>query len=396
MQYVEGYEGRMDDNKMINVLHINSNYLTSKLHENLLDRVATDNLRHTVFMPIKEDKKEEFLYQSKHEVYCPISFKDRDKYFFIWKQAKIYNQLRKRLNLEQFQITHAHTLFTDGNLAYRLYKEYNIPYIVTVRGYTDIDSFFKYRINLRRRGREILRHAKKIIFLSESNRKQLLERYIKDKELKEEILEKSTIKPNGIDDFWFENEGERKSLANSNSLKCITVGKIMKRKNLLGTINALKIVEKEYQVNIKLMIVGKEWDMDYVQKVKKELTIDHTIHPETSKENLLHLYRENDLFILPSFQETFGLVYPEAMSQGLPVIYTKNQGFDQQFSNGEVGYAVEATNPQDIAENVMQAIENYDDLSSRALKRYKKFDWNELSKEYRQYYEQFAKRFRDA
>ena len=29
---------------------------------------------------------------------------------------------------------------------------------------------------------------------------------------------------------------------------------------------------------------------------------------------------------MPSKHETFGLVYAEAMTQGLPVIYTKNEG----------------------------------------------------------------------
>lgn len=40
---------------------------------------------------------------------------------------------------------------------------------------------------------------------------------------------------------------------------------------------------------------------------------------------------------MPSHKETFGLVYAEAMSQGLPIIYTKNQGFDGQFPDGYVG-----------------------------------------------------------
>jgi len=44
---------------------------------------------------------------------------------------------------------------------------------------------------------------------------------------------------------------------------------------------------------------------------------------------------------MPSITETFGLVYAEALSQGLPVLYTRGQGFDRQFEEGEVGYAVD-------------------------------------------------------
>ena len=48
---------------MSEILHINSNYLTSKLHENLMDRLeAEEDLHNTVFMPMKEEKKAEILY----------------------------------------------------------------------------------------------------------------------------------------------------------------------------------------------------------------------------------------------------------------------------------------------------------------------------------------------
>ena len=67
---------------MMQVLHINSNYLTSKLHENLLDRLESKSIHNTVFMPIKEETKGDFLYESKYEVYHPVAFKDIDKYIF--------------------------------------------------------------------------------------------------------------------------------------------------------------------------------------------------------------------------------------------------------------------------------------------------------------------------
>jgi UDP-glucose:(heptosyl)LPS alpha-1,3-glucosyltransferase len=44
------------------------------------------------------------------------------------------------------------------------------------------------------------------------------------------------------------------------------------------------------------------------------------------KENLPHLYRSADLFVLPSKFDTFGLVVSEALSLGLPVLVSKNTG----------------------------------------------------------------------
>ncbi len=375
----------------MNVLHINSNYLTSKLHENLLDKIESEDLHNTVFMPIKFETQDDFLYESKHEVHSPVTFNNRDKYFFTYKQNKIYKKLLETLEVNDFDVVHAHTLFTDGNNALRLYKEYGIPYVVTVRGFTDIESFFKIRINLRKKGREILQEASKVIFLSALNREQLLNQYIPSEALKNEIMNKSIILPNGIDDFWFENEGPVKTLKPKQELSFIQVGKIYKRKNILGSIAGIKIYDEENNKNSQLTVVGGVEDEDYAKSVQSETELTVNMVSQTDREELIQIYRENDIFIMPSFQETFGLVYPEAMSQGLPVIYSKGQGFDNQFPDGEVGYAVEADNPQDIAQKIELILNDYENISKRALEKYKKFNWDILSKHYVDIYKNLLK-----
>ena len=375
----------------MNVLHINSNYLTSKLHENLIDKTETEELHNTIFMPIKEESKKDFLYQSKHDIYYPVAFNDIDKYIFSYKQKKIYNKLKEILTLDNYDVVHAHTLFTDGNVALKLFEEYNIPYVVTVRGFTDIEGFFKLRINLRNRGRKILANAQKVIFLSELNRKQLLEQYIPSKSLQKDILNKSVILPNGIDDFWFTNEGTPKKIRNKESINFIQVGKIYKRKNILGSIVGIKDYDNKNSSKSTLTVVGGIEDKKYADKIKEETELEVQLVQQKSREELIQLYRNSDIFIMPSFQETFGLVYPEAMSQGLPVLYSKGQGFDNQFPDGEVGYAVDAENPQDIAHKISLIIKNYEEISKRSIEKYKEFNWDILSKHYVEIYRNLLK-----
>lgn len=375
----------------MNVLHINSNYLTSKLHENLIDKTETEELHNTIFMPIKEESKKDFLYQSKHDIYYPVAFNDIDKYIFSYKQKKIYNKLKEILTLDNYDVVHAHTLFTDGNVALKLFEEYNIPYVVTVRGFTDIEGFFKLRINLRNRGRKILANAQKVIFLSELNRKQLLEQYIPSKSLQNDILNKSVILPNGIDDFWFTNEGTPKKIRNKESINFIQVGKIYKRKNILGSIAGIKDYDNKNSSKSTLTVVGGIEDKKYADKIKEETELEVQLVQQKSREELIQLYRNSDIFIMPSFQETFGLVYPEAMSQGLPVLYSKGQGFDNQFPDGEVGYAVDAENPQDIAQKISLIIKNYEEISKRSIEKYKEFNWDILSKHYVEIYRNLLK-----
>lgn len=368
--------------KMIQVLHINSNYLTSKLHENLLDRLENNLIHNTVYMPIKEETKGNFLYESKYEVYSPVAFKNIDKFVFTYKQNKIYKKLHETIDVAKVDMVHAHTLFTDGNIAYKLYKDYGIPYVVTVRGYTDIDSFFKIRVNLRKRGREILKNASKIIFLSETNKNDLLNQYIPDKSLKKDILDKSLIVPNGIDDYFFENQGIPRTLDSKKPIRFIQVGKIIPLKNGLGSVKGIQIFSETTGQEAELTFVGKKVDETYAEKIEDEGKQMVTYKGLVQMEELVEVFRQHDIFIMPSFSETFGLVYPEAMSQGLPVIYTKGQGFDGQYEDGHVGYPVNADNPKDIANKIKLIVDNYDEISKNAVSAYKKFNWDNLSQNY--------------
>lgn len=96
---------------------------------------------------------------------------------------------------------------------------------------------------------------------------------------------------------------------------------------------------------------------------------------------MLKYLRGADIFCMPSHKESFGLAYAEALSQGLPVLYTKGQGFDNQFSDGTVGYAVNDRDHIDLADKIRMAIENYNSLSSNCIKACTKFDWNVISRD---------------
>ena len=91
--------------------------------------------------------------------------------------------------------------------------------------------------------------------------------------------------------------------------------------------------------------------MDFVRRIEK-----------LPKEQLIAEYRRADLFVLPSLAESFGLVYAEALSQGVPVLYSAGQGFDKQFPEGYVGYCMDAREPEAVAGAIRRALEHYEQL----------------------------------
>jgi len=220
--------------------------------------------------------------------------------------------------------------------------------------------------------------------LSPAYEKTVLERYV-PKKYREEIVRKARIIPNGIDDFWYENSFVReahavqKRIESDKKLKSIYVGGIDRNKNIELTLKALVELERDGW-DCDLISVGKIIDKKVFNRLTQYKQFQY-VEPK-KKEDLIRYYRDADIFIMPSHTETFGLVYAEAMSQGLPVIYTRGQGFDGQFEDGQIGYSVDDNNQNELADRIIQTIENYAKLSNNTQRVTRKFAWKSICSEY--------------
>lgn len=87
-----------------------------------------------------------------------------------------------------------------------------------------------------------------------------------------------------------------------------------------------------------------------------------------------------DLVILPTYEETFGLVAAEAMIMGVPVIGSNAGGVPEIISHGNNGLLFETKNMDDLSEKIDMIIENKtlrNNLVSNAHEyAYKEFDYN--------------------
>lgn len=300
-----------------------------------------------------------------------------DRFFYHLKQGKILKEAIRRYNSEKFDLIHAHSLFTNGFVAKNLSEAMGIPYIVAVRN-REVNTFFKYMIHLRNTGRKIMTDAEKVIFISEPNRDMVLNQYTPTL-LRESITKKTRVIGNGIDDFWLNNRYRKNRKLEGKELKLLSVGQVIGVKNHLTTAKAAEIlVQKGFKVT--LTVVGEKTDKRILNKLR-EYPFVRYLSP-VLKEELLEIYREADIFVLPSITETFGLVYPEAMSQGLPIIYSRGQGFDGQFEEGRVGFHVESRNAEEIADRIVDTTRNYEIISRNCVEMCKRFNWTDIAGEY--------------
>ena len=100
------------------------------------------------------------------------------------------------------------------------------------------------------------------------------------------------------------------------------------------------------------------------------------------KEKLIEEYKKADIFVMPSFTESFGLVYAEAMSQGLPVVYSEGQGFDNQFEEGAVGFHVSSNDPKSVADGIEKVINSFDVIREGITINARIFNWEDIAKRY--------------
>lgn len=362
------------------VLQINSYFAGSVFYKDLYHAIEATGISEDIYVfthvgnEINQKFGENVIFR------CPYNRMDR--VWFPLKHAKAFADLEKQLDLSKYGISHAHSLFSNGYLAFQTKKKYRVPYIVTVRN-TDINVFFKKALFLRSLGNRILENAEKVIFLSATHQEETITKYV-DNALKREVENKSVIIPNGVNWFWMENRYRERPLIDPERIRLLYVGNIDRNKNLMTTMKACDILIQRGR-NIQYSVVGRVRN-EQVGRTLKNCSYAKYRPFISEKQELLDLYRANDIYVMPSKYETFGISYVEAMSQGLPVIYTRGQGFDKHFGEGDVGYSVQYDDPVQIADRIEDIITDYAAISHRAMEKVERFDWMQIGQHYADLY----------
>ncbi|MBS4063683.1 MAG: glycosyltransferase family 4 protein [Chitinophagaceae bacterium] len=365
------------------ILHLCTDFTKQSIYNQLVTYLSKLGFEQNIYVPVRT-REEIDMYRnyelSNVKYYYSYILKKIDRINYFGKIKKTSTDVSSNFDLNNVKLIHAHFLFSDGGNAYEINKKTGIPYIVAVRN-TDINIFFKYFFHLRSHGINILKSADKIIFISNPYKDFLFKNFIPN-DLSETLLKKCEVLPNGIDAFWLNNSNMKFTVSRQN-WEALYVGEFTKNKNIHLTIEAINILIKS-GLKIKFTIVGGGGDYEFkIRKLASKYSNWITlIERLNSKEELIKVYRKSDFFIMPSQFETFGLVYIEALSQGLPVIYTRGQGVDGYFGEGEVGYATKVNDINDLVTNINRLISNYDIISRRCNSIAKKFSWDIIANKY--------------
>ena len=171
----------------------------------------------------------------------------------------------------------------------------------------------------------------------------------------------------------------------------------MERKGIDTLIDAIPLVKKRVK-NIKLMIAGKgPAEEKLIKKVKSNDIENHVTFLGYVEEKQKFLYMNStDVFILPSYWESFPAVILEAMACGAPVIASNVAGIPYAVSDGVNGFLFEPGNINQLSEKILKIL-----LNKKLLKKMredtkiqvKKFDWPNIAKETRNVYYTILKEY---
>lgn len=261
---------------------------------------------------------------------------------------RMMHALLERLHLEKpFDLVHAHVALPDGAAAQHFAKRHHLPFVVTIHG-----QDFYYTIHQKQAWRQkvmdVLEAADRVVVVS-SKLKGIAEseHLLKD-------LPKVHIIHNGanLKDVYTGDNPLRERYAGK--LILLTAGYLIQRKGHEFVLRAMARLIDRFP-NLQYLIVGDGEEHAHLEELAGTLGL--TNHVEflglRPHHEVLQYMDLCDVFVLPSWDEAFGVVYVEAMSQGRPVIGCLGEGIEDFVENGKTGFLV----PSKAVDGLAQVLE---------------------------------------
>jgi len=346
----------------------------------------------TEMLSIKYNENEHNSIVSKYKLHWQ-SF----KYNLVKKSRyskDLKNYLDNHLKKENNIILHTHNSWNYiPYIAYKMSVKHNVPLIMAIRS-----SLYEWSLQQNRLQKQIawvlfqknaLKHAT-CIHITES--KEL------DAVRKLGIKTPVALVPNGVEFDEFKNlknkiESKKSLGLNIDKKYILFISRLHPKKGLEYLVNGwIKLAQdfKEWD----LLIVGPEYDKQYVEEIKINIRNNNLEERVVFKgmlkdQSRVDAFGASDLFVLPSHTENFGIAIAEAMVAKLPVITTHGTPW-REIEEKDAGWWVELNQ-----ENIDNALEEALGCSDEELKKkglngfelIQKYEWKYQAKKMKQVYE---------
>lgn len=177
---------------------------------------------------------------------------------------------------------------------------------------------------------------------------------------------------------------EDKEIFNNKEINLLLPGRIVPGKGQFEAVKAVEELSKRGINNIKLIIVGSVGDKDYYKRMRDyvdEHKISQVEFISFTKE-MKELQQRTDIGLVCSKAEALGRVTVESMLSGCLTIGANAGATGELIKSGETGLLYELGNYKDLADKIVYAMENVDEMRAIAKKGQKYAVDNFDNKEY--------------
>lgn len=231
-----------------------------------------------------------------------------------------------------------------------------------------------------------VRHARKIITVSEFTKREILQLCPKAKEQKIRVIH------NGYNNELYRPIDDEKKvdaiLSKYNLTKpyFLYVGRLEKKKNTPTLIEALSLLRDNHpEIKEKLVLIGNaSFGFDEVKYVIEEFDLnnDVLIPGWVDEEDLPYVYNGASAFVFPTKHEGFGIPILESMACGLPTI-ASDLPVLREVAGEAVSY-FDQNDKNDIARAMFRIITDQNlraDLRAKGLEKSQQFSWRKCAQE---------------
>ena len=247
----------------------------------------------------------------------------------------------------RFDILHVHGAVPDGHGVSLINRKYSLPIVLNIHG-RDINKVVRMSPLHRQLVGRVLARVDTVITVSNKLKNRIQELF--------PHVEAPVVIHDGIDTTIFSPHIAKESAPRSNREPyLLTVGNLLIHKNHRAVISAVARLRETYP-RIILKIAGAGPEEKNLRALCQSMGVSDIVEflGVCSRERVRELMSECDIFVMPSWDEGFGIVYIEAMSQGKPVIASQGEGIADVITEGKTGFLVDPHDVDELTERIRQ------------------------------------------
>ena len=174
--------------------------------------------------------------------------------------------------------------------------------------------------------------------------------------------------------------------------KVLFAGRLSVQKGVEFLLKAAQLVLQKNN-NIQFIIAGKGDLLPKLIEMSFDMGISNNVKfvGFVSQEQTSQLYKQCDVFIMPSVSEPFGIVALESIAQKTPVILSKTSGVSEIAKNT---IRVDFWDTEKMAASILSAVkyqELREEMGDKAFKDLRKYTWNDSARDTKKVYELVVK-----